>query len=124
MRDIKFRVLVWGKWLYGMISPPDYVPEVPMDEFWRGVTGGSPWCLESLGQFTGLHDRFGVEIYEGDVVVCNGPCVVEWDKKAALWWANDRWGVYGTSAQLSNVVDEGCELMGNIHQNPELKPQR
>jgi hypothetical protein len=79
-----------------------------------------------LMQFTGLHDKNGVEIYEGDVVAgykCKFPVI--WENGAFMWGgeflghdidADDQGGVF-----ISPIEGIGClEIIGNIHQTPEL----
>ena len=77
-----------------------------------------------LYEFTGLHDRNGVEIYEGDIIgihrvnggVCRvGYCVFEKGKYVNKYKGTsftDELGIYGDLQKI--------EVIGNIHQNPEL----
>lgn len=63
---------------------------------------------KTVGQFTGLFDRNGERIFEGDVMnnagnvveFCNGSFCVNGDSDLALWTKT--------------------EVIGNIHDNPEL----
>ena len=73
---------------------------------------------ESVGQWTGLVDRHGVEIYEGDVLraisnVKEDIGAVEYDVSEAQWFGAKDFLGYA-------VAYSGAEIIGNIHDNPEL----
>lgn len=81
-------------------------------------------------QFTGLLDRNGKKIYEGDIfrnAINGGTWRVYWTKKDAAFWVDS--GVAGCSLgefdwDRSNrkygFIRKNCEIVGNIHENPEL----
>ena len=70
----------------------------------------------NLMQFTGLHDKNGKEIFEGDILKYDGMphlySIVEFFD--AAFWACDRNG--------KTVIGEPkfVEVLGNIYENPEL----
>ena len=67
-------------------------------------------------QFTGLHDKNGTEIYEGDILQYTMPSgkistikfLVEWEQQ----------GLRFKGIVLKPIYD--IEVIGNIHENPEL----
>ena len=78
-----------------------------------------------LMQFTGLHDKNGKEIYEGDIIQWGGqnePMVVAWsDKYASFGIHRSGWMYMHFFGEAVDNTD--CEVIGNIYQNPELIKQ-
>ena len=123
MREILFRGkrIDDDKWTYGYLF-----------KCWGrcyllwGMNGDNPIkeevIPETVGQFTGLYDKNGKKIFEGDIVSSNkrktwiGRGKV-WFDKGVFWCGEREW------AKLLRVVcleDEQAEVIGNIHDNPEI----
>ena len=93
-------------------------------------TKGAIWLVDpaTVGQFTGLLDKNGTRIFEGDKLfsskvfeVCTERddehfAVVTWDDKKACYYGDFRTTCYEITA--SNFCS--YEVIGNIHDNPEL----
>lgn len=71
-----------------------------------------PWILM---QYTGLKDKEGREIYEGDIIEAYGKnATVLYADIRAMYIAHDTW-----NEALVNVAN-ACTVIGNIYENPEL----
>ena len=78
-----------------------------------------------LMQYTGLKDKNGVEIYEGDIVKavsfarCIGFIKYLPEKSAFVLWDYEKLPYRDDFVYLSQFED-GFEILGNIYENPEL----
>lgn len=110
MREIKFRV--WDG--EDMISP-DYIAR---DGVAHWKENSIPTSSNDLMQYTGLKDKNGVEIYEGDIIrhhYWSG----NYTNRAVEWFDSRASDDAGTD--MVGFQDFGGEeIIGNIHENPEL----
>lgn len=129
MREIKFRA--WHKDIKEMFEVGqitlekgiwDYQPEN------RKHTGISIPYQPSfiLMQYTGLHDKNGKEIYEGDIlkIIDEGInyYVVKWDKDEASFKLVHKGEIIYTFCEISSSED--TEVIGNIYENKDLLEER
>lgn len=143
MRKILFRAKrVDGGWAVG-----DYLAEDT-----ERAKAGISWILpegeneetqvytSTVGQFTGLSDKNGKKIFEGDIIrYSQKNCEIWWNDEAFQWQAKatqrypyrtyhggylyDNWDnveLAWIAAEIAIIGEISTEVIGNIHDNPEL----
>lgn len=116
-----------GDWVYGLISRPyiDMFPTLPMEFRNENGVSGIEVDYKTLGQYTGLTDKNGKKIFEGDIV--QGTIVSRWAKNVIcceVVYSNDGF-ISVERTRNSDWVHKvrfakDIEVIGNIHDNPEL----
>ena len=82
---------------------------------WIGNYYGEEVIPETVGQFTGLFDKNGIAIFEGDIVNhCNNLGTVDYEDGVFVITFTESMDV------LLYHYNELCKIIGNIHDNPEL----
>lgn len=120
MRTIKFRSQRQydGKWVYGDLENSPIgkfcrIHEYKDNGYYKGEVDVDP---DTVGQFTGLTDKNGKEVYEGDIVRYRpNNKVYQVVFKDGIFWGEGNNGC-GCAAHFFPA----CEIIGNIHDNPEL----
>lgn len=126
MREIKFRGRhihtipcnehLNGTWVYGYLVAPNYIDPIN-DEFETLVDENT------IGQYTGLKDMNGKEIYEGDILAYNlknniKTCLGEVRFGKAIFYVKWRECIY--YRMDLEYWSTRVEVIGNIYENAEL----
>ena len=132
MRQIKFRGRnkYDGNWAYGDLISQSYpaFPHVSAPLIMDNNGGAWEVLPESVGQFIGIHDKNGKEIYEGHI--CQGLrgeddlWVVRFKNGAFHFCKEDAIGPIFECAVNNKFWGEGYTIMGNIHENYDLAARK
>lgn len=132
MREIKFRAKYFDEWYFGIIVTRKVKDRGRMRNLYilMGLDNEN-WIplnedqYDTIGQFTGLHDKNGKEIYEGDILRSKRKTLnyIAYDDDKGRFVEVRIWdAAIDARCEISKYKIErlGQEVIGNIHDNPEL----
>jgi uncharacterized phage protein (TIGR01671 family) len=128
MNNNRFNFRVW----YSQYSRMHHVGDWYLEEVYFD---GKPWNdpASTVMQYTGIKDKNGKEIYEGDILSYKQhmhSTSVTMDKKDYIVYDNAMFcfksdcGTQSFGGGMSNAGREEFEVIGNIFENPELLAEK
>lgn len=130
MRDILFRGKSkdTGEWVYGSLVhqtqyyglPVDYYHILYDGEFHADYYGSTEVFPETVGQFTGLFDKNGKKIFEGDILKGENWLHRDHNIHRVVYHEGGFYLIDKDGDPWHHDHVEDIEVIGNIHDNPEL----
>ena len=105
----RFRFRAWLPKQNRMWGPETGSEHRPLEEFWHDPTD------MTLMQSTGLVDKNGREIFEGDVVLD-----IDYGTKELVEWIDAGFAPFVDAEDTLGLPPSKCRVVGNIHENPGL----
>lgn len=121
MREILFRGKWNGEWVYGGYceSPTKWLI-IEISETIPTRIEGKHVIPETVGQYTGLTDKNGKKIFEGDILSYAEEIETRSRGKETLKGVYEVKFEYCGFSPLDCLACNHLEIIGNIHDNPEL----
>ena len=119
MREILFRgrsMAQGSEWLYG-----DVLMYENSAQIWETIDGrkhNSVVSIKTVGQYTGLTDKNGKKIFEGDICKHRSNYSGEYIISAVTYTDGEFLAMVNENSGFS--LSDKLEVIGNIHDNPEL----
>lgn len=133
MREILFRgkIVRTGEWVCGgIVHQTDHYGE-PVDRYFiidgtetQDYDIGYEYEVipETVGQFTGLYDKNGKRIFEGDILCISGCYFDVIYRNGGFVWRDMRLNKFASYANYDSNIEQFCfvEVIGTIYENHEL----
>ena len=115
MREILFRGkrVRGGEWVFGSFVSPNRIAVRIGEEIYASDIVSH----ETVGQFTGLYDKNGKRIFEGDIMSGRGDTYKVMFNKGVFWIKNSH---YITRLYVAIHIEKIDEVIGDVYNNPEL----
>ena len=117
MEELKVRAKNLGEWVEGYFCVYRGIPQILVDESsWEPIDD-----IKTVGRYTGLCDKNGNKIFEGDILKNEYEknkyqyFKVFYCSRTYCWLVENKYGMLG---KLYNVIGD-IEIIGNIHDNSE-----
>ena len=118
-----------GRWVYGSLVVSENIKPAIYYEEGKGLVKRLDWCYvnpDTIGQYTGLKDKNGVKIFEGDILdyTLFDTFGEDHQYKGVVKWIDDCFicdnsdGFNGFAWVINQSLE--LEVIGNITDNPEL----
>ena len=127
MREILFRGKLTddSKWVYGCLldkiygAVPAIMSEQSVDDAFNLEFEYDHVQEKTVGQYTGMKDKNGRRIFEGDICKV-GNLIYKVVFEYSCWWFKILSNKVYCCPAFNSHCGEYCEIIGNIHDNPEL----
>ena len=130
MKNLRFKFRVWNK--------EEKVMHYDAEQTYDFMTGKPVICKESFGelledknyivmQCTGLKDKNGKLIYEGDLLKTRFGLILKvyWREQSAMFWLETLDGVIPFTFYAKQQLDgDLMEIIGNVYENKELVEEK
>lgn len=125
MREIEFRGIDNnGFWRYGDLVQEEFEEGGGYPEMWCAIAVSKtmviPVAESTVGQYTGLKDKNGKKIFEGDILECEGGVYFSETYRGLVEFEEGVFVAKGSTVDFQPEMFNDCKIIGNICDNPDL----